>query len=386
MANISTMAQVTYAVTPTDLINGYCAVPILWDAPFNDTNYNISWSINDIGQNFYSLDYAVGDVHKKTAAGFVAVVDLPAAAPIVQGQSDFMNVSVGKGYSFTPLIPGVFAITIVATAVAPQGVFPPALLNVDVGYTDNAGAEYDDAIIEISDNLQPGSTLTPIFALAGDPITIYSSFVTFGMAGSVVASPSNVIGVYVGTIAYGATITQATSGATATFYGIFNVQGNPVTMVYKKLSGTDLSHLGYAWGDGLGNSFTPPNNATVQTGTFTGLGLTMTQAVTGAFGPEMAVPTTVLYVGPHISGVPDIPSGNVEVPGTPPSLTNAYAWVETGTNGYGGVFIPSAAWTDAATRVTYPYNLHIRIVQMPNNAVIPAVGSLITVEAMASHR
>jgi hypothetical protein len=86
MANISTMARSKYVITQSDIDNGFAGIPMLWDSPFNDTNYNIAWSIHDTGQNFLSLDYAVGDVHFKTPAGFIAVITLPASAPFLQAQ------------------------------------------------------------------------------------------------------------------------------------------------------------------------------------------------------------------------------------------------------------------------------------------------------------
>ena len=85
MANISTMARSKYVITQRDIDNGFAGIPMLWDSPFNDTNYNIAWSIHDTGQNFLSLDYAVGDVHFKTPAGFIAVITLPAECLYLSG-------------------------------------------------------------------------------------------------------------------------------------------------------------------------------------------------------------------------------------------------------------------------------------------------------------
>ena len=101
MANISTMARTVYHLTAEDTANGYAAVPILWDSPFNDTNYNIAWSITDTGQNFVSLDYGVGDVHFKSREGFTAVIELPAPIPFIQGQADL---AAGNVNTITPVI------------------------------------------------------------------------------------------------------------------------------------------------------------------------------------------------------------------------------------------------------------------------------------------
>jgi hypothetical protein len=81
-------AKATYAITESDLVNGYAGIALTWPEPFADTDYTLSFSINDIGQNFLSLDYAVGDIHFKTTEGFIAVVTFPPSAPLIQGQED----------------------------------------------------------------------------------------------------------------------------------------------------------------------------------------------------------------------------------------------------------------------------------------------------------
>jgi hypothetical protein len=105
MANISTMARTTYAITQDDILNGYFGVDMLWDSPFNDTNYNIAWSINDVGQNYLSLDYSTGDIHFKRRDGFIAVVTLPASAPLIQGQYDVVAGIVPSGDLISVTVP-----------------------------------------------------------------------------------------------------------------------------------------------------------------------------------------------------------------------------------------------------------------------------------------
>jgi len=90
MANISTMGRTTYTLTAADILAGFASVPVLWDSPFNDTNYAITWSVQDLGFPAPSLNYGVGDFHYKAAGGFTAVVAILAAIPLVQAQEDLI--------------------------------------------------------------------------------------------------------------------------------------------------------------------------------------------------------------------------------------------------------------------------------------------------------
>lgn len=83
-------AKASYTLTANDLTNGYAVVPLTWPEPFADLDYNIVWGINDTGDPSPSVDYAVGDVHSKTFTGCQAVVDIPAAIPLIQGQEDLV--------------------------------------------------------------------------------------------------------------------------------------------------------------------------------------------------------------------------------------------------------------------------------------------------------
>jgi len=114
MANISTMGRTKYALTATDILNGFAAVPVLWDSPFNDTNYNLSWSVHDLGFPAPSLNYGVGDFHFKTGAGFTAVVAILAAIPLVQGQVDYPLLTTAQTFSYTVTVSGLYAVTATA--------------------------------------------------------------------------------------------------------------------------------------------------------------------------------------------------------------------------------------------------------------------------------
>jgi hypothetical protein len=283
-------------------------------------------------------------------------------SPVVQ-KFDFVGLNAGQGLSYNQKVSGVYNIAVVATAIAPLISYSQAQLDIAISYTDNEGPQYNDAALFIAANGQPSGINEVVFAAAVPPITIFSSFVTFGIAG---ALPANIWNVSVitggtGTAAYGATLHQATSGATAFYYGSgISLGGVPGFMLYTVLTGVDGSDSGYVWTDPVsGQTFTP--NSSTSAGTFTGpgFGVSMTQFVTGAFGLEMdAAPTTILHLGPHVSGTPDMPSGFIAIPGPAPSTTRNYAWYDPVN---GGTFVPTALWTDAATRITFTYNEHSRI-------------------------
>jgi hypothetical protein len=310
-----------------------------------------------------NLQLALFDMSTEVAQNFVI---LDNAVPVAVNDDIMHNVT-GKGFSFQPLISGVYNIVLVATSINPPGPYAPAQVNFDVAYTDNAGPEYNDAVVSITDNNEPASINEAIFALSTAPITIFSSYVTFGVAG---ALPANAWWLPVtlggsGTAAYGATLHQATSGATAKYYGVVALGGVPGNMIYTVLTGVDGSNTGYVWADPIsGQTFTPGGSTTAGTFTGPGFGVPMTQFVTGAYGQEMdpaSGPVGVMHIGPHVSGVADIPSGYIDIPGTAPSLTTNYAWYDPVN---GGVWQPTATWTDAATLIVFPYNFHIRVTQL----------------------
>lgn len=91
MANISTFGRTDYVLTQADITNGFASVPILWDSPFNDTNYNFVWEIIDTSFSTPSLDFAHGDSHSIKGNGFTAVVDISASVPLIEAVADLVN-------------------------------------------------------------------------------------------------------------------------------------------------------------------------------------------------------------------------------------------------------------------------------------------------------
>jgi hypothetical protein len=283
----------------------------------------------------------------------------------VEDTVDLMQQTAGQTVSYTSPVTGLVQVLAVMTAVAPLGPYPQAQVNINLAYTDNTGPQFTDGALAVLDNGQPQSVNEAIFSVNSAPITTNSSFVTFGIAGALPANVWQAPVIVTGPgAAYGATLTQANpdGGCTARFYGVVSLGGVPGNLIYTVLSGTDdFNSTGQVFVDPVsGTHYQASGSNAVGTFTGPGFGVQMTQFVTGAFGPEMdSAPTTVLHIGPQVSGVPNQPSGRIIVPGTAPSLTNAYAWFDPVN---GGVFVPTAPWTDAATRITFAYNMHVRIV------------------------
>ena len=411
--------RVPYLLTSTDIIRGYAYVDIEYPYAWPDLNETNLFTVCNPDQTD-GTDFAPGCVYDRRTTGMSAILNLTAAVPIVQGQGDFLDLTTGYGYSFTPLMEGIYAITIVATSIAPQGTFPAGVspqVNFDVTYTDHAGVEYNDGIVSIVDNLQSGQILNPIYSLASEPITIFSSYVTFGIAGKLASpfvlkgtgstTPNSVVAPATATgpgAAYGATLTQTNpdGGCTAFFFGYITdtsigLAANGPILLYTVLSGTDdFGTSGGDWVDAAsGTSYS--SNGSISAGGFfgAGSGVRMFQFVTYARGLENNNPTpspdpsvaATLYLGPHVSGVPDIPSGYIDIPNNHPSTTHAYAWFDEID---GGVFVPTAAWvtslpTTDGPRVVFPYNEHIRIVQMPNNSTIYTPGMTTYLNFLSIH-
>ena len=367
MANISTMGRATYTLTVQDVTNGFFAVPILWDTPFNDTNYICSWSILDEYFPVPTLDFGQGDIHYKRGDGFIAVVTIPGAAPIVQGQWDDFDEDASIVLSFQPLQSTMYAVSIYLNPKVGENSanFAGDAMQVNISWQ----GEPPDGVLTFSptDTIitaqgNSASNTSPFYAAAGGaPITLTTEFTTYSIAGSVPTSTWFVTGSFSGTPwVSGTTITQV-GGATAEYYGTFNNGG--LAIIYKILTGSDN---GGNWSHG-GVTFTTTGTPTQPSPFIYGpSGGILQQAVTGASGAELDAlsGTGIQHVGPGITG------------GTPDAT---HVWIDVVT---GGVLIPSAV----PTLDTFHYHISARIVQMPNNASAPQAGAQVTIEAMASHR
>ena len=362
MANISTMGRTTYALTAADIANGFAAIPVLWDSPFNDTNYNLAFSVVDSASfTAPSLDFNAGDVHFKTGTGFTAVVTFAAATPLIQGQFDAFNVNTAQTDTFTPVLPTLYQVTLYLNPRGDAG-SPISSLQAYVAYTDASGVRKTLAPADATITRQgaPAGNTYPVYSNDnGTTVVVSTAFLTTFIPGVYVPATNYATGTYVsGSFTYGATITQATSGATAKFYGYVNG-----TLVYLPLTGTD--DFSSNWGDGV-HTFTNTGGTTSSAEGFYNTNATIVQSVSGA-----------TYVTQNSSGILD---NDMYVGSGTGSPDATHVWID---NTIFAVYQPQGA---PASLGTFHYDFSVRIVQMPNNAVIPVVGDQITIEAMASHR
>jgi hypothetical protein len=274
--------------------------------------------------------------------------------PQVLGVVDRVNLVTGFDYAFTPVFPNLYKVSVIVIGTATQpSPFAGSNVEVDLSYNDTFGRQDAPDIVSAVTNDGPGGVIYPIFAIS-DPISVFTSFTTFAVPGSILPVSWFVAATTGGTgsVAYGATITQTSTGAHAIFYGYISIGGTSPSMVYGPVTGVDD---GSVWHSGTA-TLTPTASPTAGTGFFgPGSGVEAIQGGTGAFALQLNIPTgagTTLYVGPHVSGVPDIPSGIVRVAGPAPNATNA--WIDQVN---GGVLIP----TSAPILQTFSYNLHVRI-------------------------
>jgi hypothetical protein len=364
MANISTMGRATYTLTVQDVANGFFAVPILWDTPFNDTNYICSWSVLDEYFPAPSLDFGQGDIHYKRGDGFIAVVTIPGAAPIVQGQWDDFDEDTPITLTFQPLVSTLYQISIYLHAKTGEnsGNNPLDALGSTISFQAETGEFLSVAGPTITAlQASPSSATEPIYSTTGgNPITITTAFLTSSIPGDYVDDTSYAVGTFVSTpFTYGELITQANTGATATYYGY--VSGN---IVYGLVSGVD--DFASNWSDAAHYVFTNGGGQTASADGFYNTGATVVQSVSGASALTLNASGTSnndFYVG-SVSGVFD----------------STHAIID---NSIFAVYMPTGAIVPG---VPFHYHISARIVQMPNSAVTPQVGAQVTVEAMASHR
>lgn len=77
MANVSQVKKIKHVVTVAE-VSGSIAIPVLWDSPFNDTNYVISWSVEIVkaaNPAVSQAGYFPQAIENVTRNGFTAVVD-----------------------------------------------------------------------------------------------------------------------------------------------------------------------------------------------------------------------------------------------------------------------------------------------------------------------
>jgi hypothetical protein len=194
MANISTMGEAEYAITAADIVRGFATIPVLWDSPFNDTNYNLTWEIYDESVAVSTQDWVVGGTRHVSPSGFTAVVGIFAAVPLVQAvYNEVAGVDPTPVLSLTAPIQTLYQVTLYygpsrSDAADAGKTWSPTITwrdpvgNVLIASTSGptimlGSAEGGDQ--NISGNGGVGwlqSYSIPFFAAAGTPITVTGGY------------------------------------------------------------------------------------------------------------------------------------------------------------------------------------------------------------------
>ena len=357
------VGSASHILTQTDIENGFFTVPITWDSPFDDTNYVINFGIDDLYPGI-TLDYSVGDQHMITPDGFIAMVLCLSNNTIVQGQYDNFDTNVQETIPFTPNVTTMYQVALYLHPKTSEnlGNFAGDALQASVTYT----AE-DPGVLTLTPSsgwnitAQDGAqSLSPnIWSTAGNTITLKTVFTTYSIPGTVLTDTWFIAGSFTGAPwAYGTTITQTGSLATAYYYGTFNNGG--LAIIYRILTGVDN---GGDWSHG-GVTFSVTGSPTQPSPYIYGPGGgVLQQAVTGVIASELDALVGIgnEHVGPGLgAGTPD----------------GTHAWIDVVT---GGILIPSGV----PTADTFHYHVSMRIIQLPSYTT--QIGSEVIVNATAVH-
>jgi len=168
-------ARASYTLTALDIANGFAIVPILWDSPFEDTNYTCEYGVHDL-DDIVDLSYVTGDMHNKDVTGFNAIVYLAGSLPLVQGQKDVLNTRSPQSLSF--VAPESTLYNIAGYVAGHGGGAGTDSWTVEVTYTDATGIGQQTAAISAPivgnatgwiNNFIGGGN---IYALKGTTITV----------------------------------------------------------------------------------------------------------------------------------------------------------------------------------------------------------------------
>jgi hypothetical protein len=111
MANISAIAKTPHVITAQEAAQGYAVVHVTWPSPFYDTNYAITFGVEDTSNLTPGLNFSVGDKHNVTPQGFDATVYL-LAVPIVQQTKNYIGVGAPETILYPVLATGTFVETL----------------------------------------------------------------------------------------------------------------------------------------------------------------------------------------------------------------------------------------------------------------------------------
>jgi len=439
-------AQASHVLTEADLVNGYFSVPITWPYPFTDDNYVATFGLDD-EYPAITIDYAVGDEHMVTPSGFVAVVLCLGQAPIVQGAYDNFDTNTELSIPFTPAISTMYGIQLyLHPKTTENGAnFAGDALQASASYTADSDemltltpAQWNITALDGPSALSP-----PIFAAAGQPITINTTFTTYAIVGTAAGSfygpGSGVNLVQAGTNASGLELNNpaATSisavtvnSATKATLTVADSTGGSAFQIGEPVYIHGLTGAGAQLNGSIATVSSAPSTVAgeLSHGTFVA-GELVVQLGTGAqgvfdqitgnpsIGEELYLDNfagtdnaTGHWVGQtsgavftptseHSAGVTIIVAGTGWSTGTATGQTatiSTFLYIGVPTNGQPGNVPPNASgvWTDtvnggtftpttAPTLDTFHYHLSFRIVQLPNPP--SQIGSTVVINAVAVH-
>jgi hypothetical protein len=175
--------QVLYALTSTDILNGYALVPITWPVPWT-TSFTQSFSVLDENV-MINRAYAVGAAFNVTNSGFDAMVLLSSPVIILQGQLDALDATTAQTLDFTVLIGTLYMITIYI-ASHNTGLDTQAVQTY-ITYTDATGLGPQTfgfsvlgQILGTDGALNSQNFTFPLYCVASSTIQISTAFVEAG--------------------------------------------------------------------------------------------------------------------------------------------------------------------------------------------------------------
>jgi hypothetical protein len=181
-------AMASHVLTADDLVKGYFSVPITWPYPFADSNYTVTFGLDDEWPGI-TIDYAVGDEHFITPSGFIAVVICLGQVPIVQGAYDNFDTNTTESPAFTPDVSTAYQVSLYLHPKTSEnsGNFSGDALQASVSYTAEAGENLTltpSSGWSVTAQDGPNSLSPIIYAAAGYPITVNTVFTTYQITGT----------------------------------------------------------------------------------------------------------------------------------------------------------------------------------------------------------
>ena len=178
-------ATAEYVLTSVDIVNGFVAVPVVWDMPWLDLDIAITFSIKDLGTNGPSLDYVQGDMHDITTSGFTSIVDIFGAIPLVQSLINAIDVDTPQSVNYLVPLNTLYMVTIYIASLNTGSV--DDAIQTYITFTDatNQGPQtfgYGTLgqILGSGGSLNSQNFTFPLYCIAGSSLLVTTAFVLAG--------------------------------------------------------------------------------------------------------------------------------------------------------------------------------------------------------------